>query len=232
MRILAYIFIFSLFFAGSCKKNISRPMSPQTTKTIKYLALGDSYTIGEGVPETDRFPVVLSEELKKNNIIVSHEIIATTGWTTADLKKGIMNAGIRDNKYDMVSLLIGVNNQYQGKSLEEYKMEFKELLLMSIELAQGNTKNVFVISIPDYGYTPFGASSQARVSADIDIFNAANKRIATTLGVNYFDITVISRQGLSDPGLITSDGLHPSGKMYERWVALMLDDIIRGISGK
>jgi lysophospholipase L1-like esterase len=233
MKILQLIFLFSLFFSGTFRKNTCPVMNPDSTKNITYLALGDSYTIGESVSMPDRYPVILSEELKKNNFKVSDpDIIATTGWTTANLKEGISLAGMRGKKYDMVSLLIGVNNEYQGRSLSEYKTEFKELLYMAIDLAHGNKKKVFVISIPDYGYTPSYASHQAKISPAIDNFNVANKQITDSMEVKYFDITPISRKGLEDPELIASDGLHPSGKMYRQWVDLMSKDIIQMLNQK
>ena len=196
-------------------------------ETVSYLALGDSYTIGASVAESERFPVLLANELEEEGVAIQEpEIIAVTGWTTGDLKRGIAQANIEDKEYDLVSLLIGVNNQYQGRSLEEYREEFRELLLQSIDLANGNKEKVFVISIPDYRYTPFGAASRERISGEIDAFNAANKEIATSLGVTYFNITPISRKGLSDPSLVAADGLHPSGKMYQQWVDLMLEEVI------
>lgn len=196
-------------------------------KVISYLALGDSYTIGESVSAAERYPVLLAEELKEKGIeVVGPKIIATTGWTTADLMRGIENADIEDKKYDLVSLLIGVNNQYRGRSLEEYKKEFRELLLQSIAFANGDKDKVFVISIPDYGYTPFGESRKEAISAEIDAFNAANREITESMGVKYFDITPISRNGLTDPELVAGDGLHPSGKMYRQWVDLMKEEVL------
>lgn len=117
----------------------------------------------------------------------------------------------------MVSLLIGVNNQYQGKSVESYRPEFEELLLKAIELAGKNKDRVFVVSIPDYGYTPFGREKQPLISAAIDAYNAANREIAEKHGVRYFYITDLTRKGLDDPSLVAPDGLHPSGKMYALW---------------
>jgi lysophospholipase L1-like esterase len=228
MKILPFISIFSLFFAGSFNKNTFPVMHADLTKKITYLALGDSYTIGESVSESERYPVILSGALNEDHYTVSPpEIIATTGWTTADLKNGISHAGISGKKYDMVSLLIGVNNEYQGRSVNEYKMEFKELLLTAIDFAKGNKKKVFVISIPDYGFTPSYRSNQTKISAAIDKFNAANKHITDSLGIKYFDITPISRKGLADPELVASDGLHPSGKMYRQWVEMIRKDIFQ-----
>lgn len=217
-----------LFFQWGCQRDTSIPMNPSVSKNIQYLALGDSYTIGESVSEGERFPVQLSEELKNNNISIDNPtIIATTGWTTADLQSGISKASIDGNTYDLVSLLIGVNNYYQGRSLEEYESQFKHLLVKSITLAGGKKNKVFVVSIPDYGYTPFGKSNQATISEGIDLFNAANKQITDSMGVKYFDITPISRNGLNDPSLVAGDGLHPSGKMYKQWVELMRDEVVR-----
>jgi acyl-CoA thioesterase I len=227
MRTKTLIILFSLFFAISCGKNICKPMNQTQAKNITYLALGDSYTIGESVSEYERYPVILAHELKKNNIIMADpEIIAATGWTTANLKEAIANAP-EDKKFDIVSLLIGVNNEYQGLGVNEYKTEFRELLLKAIDLAKGNKNKVFVISVPDYGFTPFGTSAQAQISARIDKFNAANKHISDSLGVKYFDITPLSRKGISDPQLIASDGLHLSAKMYRQWIEFIKKDVIQ-----
>lgn len=182
-------------------------------KSFKYLALGDSYTIGESVTEKDRWPNQLAEKLS----IPKPRIIATTGWRTDDLK-GAMDAANLSNDYDLVSLSIGVNNQYQGKPATQYEIEFEALLKNAIQLAKGNTKNVFVVSIPDYGFTPFGKPKQETITPQIDQFNEINKRITAKYKIAYFDITEISRKGLDDPTLVATDGLHPSGKMYTLWV--------------
>jgi lysophospholipase L1-like esterase len=222
LRIFWIGIVYAIVLCG-CKRE---PIETMKEKEITYLALGDSYTIGESVAEEERYPVQLSRKLGSYNIKVTDtKIIATTGWTTANLKNGITAAGISGKKYDIVSLLIGVNNQFQGRSVSEYKTEFIELLNQSIEFAQGDTNKVFVISIPDYGYTPFGQSNQATISSGIDQFNAVNKQVADSLKVKYFDITPISRQGLNDPTLVATDGLHPSGKMYQQWVELMVEDV-------
>jgi lysophospholipase L1-like esterase len=186
---------------------------PMQKKSFKYLALGDSYTIGESVTEKDRWPNQLAEKLS----IPKPRIIATTGWRTDDLK-GAMDAANLSNDYDLVSLSIGVNNQYQAKPTTQYEVEFEELLKRAIELAKGNSKNVFVVSIPDYGFTPFGKPKQETITPQIDQFNEINKRITEKYKISYFDITEISRKGLDDPTLVATDGLHPSGKMYTLWV--------------
>jgi lysophospholipase L1-like esterase len=228
MRFLKILFLFLILTSLNCKKE-SIPVQTSSVpvkKTISYLALGDSYTIGQSVAVSERYPVILAESLSNSNLTVKDpKIIATTGWTTANLKNGIVNAGIDTNQYDIVSLLIGVNNYYQGRSITEYKKEFTELVQTSINFAHGNKDKVFVISIPDYGYTPFGQGNQAQISQGIDQFNAVNKAVVDSMGVQYFNITPISRNGLSDPALVAGDGLHPSGKQYAQWVDLMLQGV-------
>ncbi|AHM60070.1 lysophospholipase [Flammeovirgaceae bacterium 311] len=216
---------------AGCKKDAPQPAAPAAPEPDQaniatYLALGDSYTIGHGVQPAERYPVQLAKALREKGVAIEDPtIIATTGWTTADLKNGIAATGIAGNTYDLVSLLIGVNNQYQGRSPQEYRREFTELLLQSINYAGGNKENVFVLSIPDWGYTPFGRSRQTSISAEIDEFNIINKQITDSVGVSYYNITPISRNGLSDPSLVASDGLHPSGKMYSQWVDLILKSV-------
>lgn len=189
-------------------------------REYKYLALGDSYTIGESVAEADRWPNQLADRLK----IPRPKIIATTGWRTDQLSAAVEAAHL-SNEYNLVSLLIGVNNQYQGKPAAQYEVEFEALLKRSIQLAQDNPKNVFIVSIPDYGYTPFGKSKQESISKQLDEFNAINKRVAAKYKVAYFNITDISRQGLEKPELVAADGLHPSGAMYKLWVDRILEDL-------
>ena len=188
---------------------------------IKFLALGDSYTIGESVAENERWPVQLAEALRRKGVaIAAPNIIATTGWRTDDLKRAVLAVNPAHDQ-GLVSLLIGVNNQYQGKSAISYAPEFEELLNMAIALAGNDRSKVFVVSIPDYGYTPFGKEKQASISKAIDDFNAVNRSITEKYGVQYFYITEISRKGLDDPTLVAEDGLHPSGKMYAEWVKII-----------
>jgi lysophospholipase L1-like esterase len=195
------------------------------TKQKKFLALGDSYTIGESVAENERWPVLLCKALDAKGLnFAEPKIIATTGWRTDDLKRAIDAEKLSKN-YDLVSLLIGVNNQYQGRSSSAYAPEFEELLEMAIEFAGGDQSKVIVISIPDYGFTPYGKENQAKISAELDEFNAINRSISDKYHVQYFNITDISRRGLGDPSLIATDGLHPSGKMYEEWVRLIIKDL-------
>jgi len=196
-------------------------LSVTDTSVKSYLALGDSYTIGQSVPESDRFPNQVARLLRGENIKIDDpKIIATTGWTTGNLINAL-NLSPPQKKYSFVSLLIGVNNQYQGKSIDEYKVEFTLLLNRSIEYA-GNKRKVFVLSIPDYSVTPFASNSdKKKIASEIDSFNAINKEISYQLGVNYLDITAISREALNDATLIATDGLHPSGKQYKRWAELL-----------
>jgi lysophospholipase L1-like esterase len=193
---------------------------------LKFLALGDSYTIGASVLENERWPVQLVNRIRSEKYLVCDDprIIATTGWRTDQLKSAILAANIEPNKYNFISLLIGVNNQYQSKPVSSYAIEFEELLNMAIAMVGGDKSRVFVISIPDYGYTPFGKSTQEKISLELDAFNAVNKSIAEKLAVSYFYITDISRRGLTETDLVASDGLHPSGKMYAEWVNLILND--------
>lgn len=230
MKDILLLLLASSMLFGSCKKEAVQPATTpppaETGEAMSYLALGDSYTIGQAVPADVRYPVLLADALRKQDVALAPPtIVATTGWSTADLLRGIEQAKLQDQMYDLVSLLIGVNNQYRGRSLEEYRREFTELLLLSIAFAGGDKDKVVVLSIPDYGYTPFGASNQENISAQIDQFNAVNKHISDSAGVLYIDITPISRRGLAEPDLIASDGLHPSGKMYALWVEKMLPEV-------
>jgi lysophospholipase L1-like esterase len=191
------------------------------SQPVKYLALGDSYTIGESIPEKERWPVQLAEALrKKGKQVEQPKIIATTGWRTDNLQNAINIAKLKD-EYGLVSLLIGVNNQYQEKPIAQFTKEFEELLNTAIKLAGGKKENVFVVSIPDYGYTPFGKSKQEKISKELDEYNKLSKEITEKYKVKYFYITDISREGLEDPALVAEDGLHPSGKQYGEWVDLI-----------
>ncbi|MCU0392332.1 MAG: SGNH/GDSL hydrolase family protein [Thermoflexibacter sp.] len=196
------------------------------SKSLTYLALGDSYTIGESVKEQERYPVILVNQLQKANIdIALPKIIARTGWTTDELLSAISKENLADT-YHLVSLLIGVNNQYRGYSLEIYQKEFEELLKIAIKKAGGNKDRVFVVSIPDYGVTPFAQGrDREKIGKEIDTFNQANRKITDQYGVKYFDITAISRKAQYEESLTAEDGLHPAGKMYEEWVSSMIEDV-------
>ena len=189
-----------------------------------YLALGDSYTIGEAVLENERWPVKLVKALKNIGVDLGDaEIIARTGWTTRNLLNALDESDLYES-YSWVSLLIGVNNQYQGRSTEEYRTEFEELLNRAIRYAGGDKDRVFVVSIPDYAYTPFGKGNE-QVSQEIDLFNDINKSITDRYEIKYINITDISRRGLEEPELVADDGLHPSGIMYSEWVERIVEQI-------
>ncbi|MDR3386644.1 MAG: SGNH/GDSL hydrolase family protein [Rudaea sp.] len=190
-----------------------------------FLALGDSYTIGEGVAEEARWPVQLVALLHAHGVALAQpQIIARTGWTTDELSAA-MDAGSLHPPYALVSLLIGVNNQYRGRDLENYRNEFRGLLERAIELAGKRPQRVIVVSIPDWGVTAFGRASGrdgARIAREIDAYNAANAQIAKTLHVRYADVTPASRDGSDHAEMLTADGLHPSAAMYRRWTELVL----------
>lgn len=192
---------------------------------IRFLALGDSYTIGESVAEVQRWPVQLTKALMDRGYhCTAPEIVAVTGWRTDDLRKAITERSLPRN-YNLVSLLIGVNNQYQGKSVSGYEQEFKELLDLAVKHAGDDRSKVFVLSIPDYGFTPFGKQKRKQISENIDRFNDINRKVTRENKIAYIDITDISRQGLEAPELVAEDGLHPSGKMYALWVERILQQI-------
>jgi len=187
-------------------------------KAYTYLALGDSYTIGQSVLSSENFPNQTVQLLNQQNYnFKSPEILATTGWTTDELQTNI-NSHTFTLPYDFVSLLIGVNNQYRGRSVENYKPEFESLLKQAIQFAGGNANRVIVVSIPDWGVTPFAnGRDRAQIAKEIDDYNAANKYISVIYKVNYIDITPGSREAATDLSLVAGDGLHPSAKEYARW---------------
>lgn len=195
-----------------------------TKHKFNYLALGDSYTIGEMVNENERFPVQLSSVLNSDSIDIDEPlIIAKTGWTTDELLAAIKERDIKDT-FNFVTLLIGVNNQYRGRDAENYRSELKQLLDIAINYAGGKKEHVFVLSIPDWGVTPFAEGKErGKIAAEIDEYNRVKKEECEKLGVKYYDITGISRT--NDPALIAADGLHPSGKMYKMWVDKIYSDI-------
>ncbi len=190
---------------------------------FRYLALGDSYTIGEGVAETGRWPVLLAQALRADGIPVSGPtIIAQTGWTTDELDAAIDTAHPLP-EYELVSLLIGVNNQYRGRSVDEYRLQFAALLERAIGFAQGKPERVLVLSIPDWGVTPFAQGRDSgSISAAIDAFNAVAMQVCMLRGVAFVDITAASRHRGGEVDMLAEDGLHPSAKMYAEWTRLAL----------
>lgn len=198
------------------------------TTHAKYLALGDSYTIGEAVREDDRFPAQAAAMLLNKGITLgTPQYIATTGWTTLNLQKAIDDQNPQ-GPYDVVTLLIGVNDQYQHLTIADYPAHFTQLLQKAISLV-GNRKNrVFVLSIPDYSVTPFGGGSAA-IRDDIDAYNAINRKITLDNGVSYIYITDESRKAVTDPSLVAEDGLHPSGKQYALWAKLLAPEMEKAL---
>jgi lysophospholipase L1-like esterase len=206
----------TIFFLAAI--SISQVHGQTKGVSTSFLALGDSYTIGESVEVKERWPEQLSASLNaKGKNIGRPRIIGVTGWRTDQLKKAIEEAHLSDD-YGLVSLLIGVNNQYQKRTAESYAPEFEELLRTAIRLAGGDKSKVFVVSIPDYGYTPVGKPHQPEISKGIDEFNKVNEAITKKLGVKYVYITDLTRQGLSNPEYVAGDGLQPSGKQYSLWI--------------
>ncbi|MDB4714745.1 SGNH/GDSL hydrolase family protein [Flavobacteriaceae bacterium] len=191
-----------------------------------YLALGDSYTIGESVEVFERWPNQLVSELNKNSIVFEQaKIIAKTGWTTGELLNAIEEQQI-DESYDLVSLMIGVNNQYRGLSIENFKEEFTVLLKKAIKFSKKNETGVVVLSIPDWGVTPFASDrDQNKIAEEIDQFNSVISQVCSNYKVSYIDVTEISRQVTSQPNLVAQDGLHPSGIMYSLWIKKVLNYI-------
>ena len=229
--LLVMCFALQLLAIG-CRKEqpyYKAPIVPVDTslRAKTYLALGDSYTIGQSVSAEQRFPYFAVRQLIDNNVEMAQaQIIATTGWTTGNLLSAL-SANPPTKTYDFVSLLIGVNNQYQGRSTDEYRLEFTDLLNKALAYAGLRRTRVFVLSIPDYSVTPFaGGTDTARIAREINTFNAINKEITLQAGIAYIDITPISRQARYDATLIAVDGLHPSGKQYEKW-ALLLSPLMR-----
>jgi len=184
---------------------------------LRFLALGDSYTIGEGVAAAERWPNQLARRLD----LRAPEFIARTGWTTDELAAAI-DAQALAPSYALITLLIGVNNQYRGRDLANYRAEFSQLLQRAISLAGGTPQHVLVVSIPDWGVTPFARASgrdPAQIAREIDAFNAANLQVAESLRTGYADVTAISRDRGGDADMLVGDGLHPSAAMYTRWLA-------------
>lgn len=199
-------------------------------KTARFLALGDSYTIGESVPPAERWPVQLAALLRGRGIEVGPpEIIARTGWTTDELDTAITAADPKGS-YELVSLLIGVNNQFRGRDAEQYRNQFRGLLQRAIGFAGGQASRVIVLSIPDWGVTPFAASrDREKIAREIDQFNAINREETLRAGARYVDVTPVSRRGAGDPSLNAEDGLHPSGSQYRLWAELALPAAIEAL---
>jgi lysophospholipase L1-like esterase len=197
---------------------------------MRYLGLGDSYTIGEGVRPEERWPLQLVALLRQQGFDLDPpQIIAVTGWTTDELSAGIDQAAPL-GPFDLVSLLIGVNNQYRGRHLDEYRAQFTALLERAIGFAGGQASQVLVLSIPDWSVTPFASKRDpSAISAAINQFNTVNAGAALRAGARYVDVTPASRLAAGDRGLLAADGLHPSGKLYGDWARLALTEARAGL---
>ena len=212
---------------------MSTPVSSK--QSLRYLALGDSYTIGESVAENERWPNQLAELVKSSPQFggieggVEVTIIARTGWTTDELWQGIQ-ANPPQGIYDLVSLLVGVNNQYRGYDINEYREQFQFLLSKSIEYAGNDPNRVIVLSIPDWGVTPFASGrDREQIAKDIDAFNLVSREESEKANVHFVDVTPISRKATNDLSLIASDDLHPSGEMYSKWAKLTLPEALKAL---
>jgi lysophospholipase L1-like esterase len=220
-----------LLLAG-CAPYLDRsPGQTEQPQEINMLALGDSYTIGEGVSPDERWPVQLAAALRQRGVQAAEPaIIARTGWTTGELEAALQRESPQ-GPYELVSLQIGVNNQYRGLDIDEYRVQFQALLLQAIDLAGGEAGRVVVLSIPDWGVTPFAASRDAdEIAGEIDRFNQVNRQETENLGARYVDVTGVSRQAATDATLVAKDGLHPSGKMYQAWVELTLPEALAALA--
>ena len=212
------LFVFSLGFLPLT----STSQTDGSGQSSSYLALGDSYTIGESVKVENQWPRQLKDALDSNGYSIDEpKIIAKTGWRTDDMLKAARSQ-LGKEKFDIVSLLIGVNNEYQGKTPESFEKEFESCLKYAISKSKSGIKGVFVLSIPDYGYTPFGEKNQKQISARIDAYNEICKTICKQYDVLFFNITPISRKVKSMTKLVASDGLHPSKEQYQLWVEKVL----------
>ena len=212
--------IFASFLSCTAENELVQNTSP---KTFNYLALGDSYTVGEGVCNTCKFPIQLKDSISKNasvNTIFTTKIIAQTGWTTSNLKTAIAAQNL-DTNYDLVTLLIGVNNQFQGKPFLLYEQEFPELVAIATNKANGDKNRVVVVSIPDYAFTPFGNGS-ATISNGILQYNTFAKNYCEQNNITFINITDITQLGLQEPNLVANDGLHPSKIAYSKFVERIL----------
>lgn len=222
-RMPARLFSLSGFISGLAVLLIFTPKPRLNMDKNTLLCLGDSYTVGESVPAEESFPSQTIKLLRAGGYeFETPDVVAKTGWTTDELQDALNNTALRPS-YDFVTLLVGVNNQYRERPVSTYAPEFEALLKRAIEFAGGNRDHVIVLSIPDWSVTPFATTNAAgkhdpeNIAREIDEYNASNKKISDSYGVNYIDITSLTREAINDTSLIASDGLHPSGKEYLKW---------------
>ncbi len=226
-----FLFLMILFAviitSFTCIEGMDKKQTVSFSETPKrYLALGDSYTIGQSVSMEERFPAQIVSSLREKGVNINDpQYTATTGWTTIDLQNAIIAENLPP-AYDAITLLIGVNDQYRGLDTSGYRLRFTQLLKKSVQLAKGNPAHVFVLSVPDYSVTPFAAGyDTARIRKEIDMFNAINKQISLQYNISYTDITPLTKEAKNNASLIANDGLHPSGKEYAMWAALLAPKI-------
>ena len=229
-KFIALILIVGLTFFG-CNANTDSPAGDTNTENttapenFKLIALGDSYTIGQSVCETCRFPAQLKDSLQTYFSVLDTfnlQIIARTGWTTSDLKSAIVAADLQTD-FDLVTLLIGVNNQYQNKPFSLYETEFVELINTAVSLVGNTASKLIVVSIPDYAYTPFGQGrNPENISSQLELYNSFARTYCENNGIKYVNITDITQDGLNNPLLVASDNLHPSALAYTKFVERIL----------
>lgn len=227
-KIVLFIGVVTLFIG--CKGTAvssSQGASDLERHTVKYLALGDSYTQGESVCESCSFPMQLMERIaKQEKVKVVTEVVAETGWTSSELISSLRSKKLGSD-YDLVTLLIGVNNQFQGKDIKTYEMDLSNLLLKAVQFAGGDKEKVILISIPDYAYTPEGQNNAdpSTISTEINQYNTIAKKLASANGIAFVNITDITRQGLANTELVAEDQLHPSASAYSSFVSEILYEI-------
>lgn len=218
-HLLYFLLALSCFSLNSCREK----ETPESPIIVKYLALGDSYTIGQGVDTLDRWPNQLRAKLISNGIDVQKtDIIAQTGWRTSNLLNALGNNAL--DGYNLISLLIGVNNEFWGEPFDIFQSEFDSLLNIAIDLV--GKDRLFIVSIPDYGVTPFGSNNSENIAENIDMYNNYIQERCSNEGLTYINITEISRQLGDSEGALASDNLHPSGSQYAQWVNQMLPVVL------
>jgi len=226
---MRWTLVFSIgFFMLSCQKPSEPALKPKDDSTsISWLALGDSYTIGQGVNATERFPAQTLDLLKLRSIKTAQlTYIATTGWTSGELDKSISQQNLP--YYDFVTVLIGVNDQFQGIDTSTYSKNFKSILNRAIQATRGESQHVLVLSIPDYSLSPEGKKlDTTKIKREIDLFNRLNKNLANNFKCQYLDITVLGREAKSNPAWVAKDGLHPSAIAYKNWADRIYPFIVR-----
>jgi len=225
-HILTVFFAFGVMCCSSTPEVQPMIQEEAVSTARSYLALGDSYTIGTSVAFLENYPNQLADSiLDKTGDSLAVKIIAQNGWRIDDLQEGIERADLEE-KYDLISLLIGVNNQYQGSSISNFERDFRSLLDSAIRYSGGEKDHVFVVSIPNYGYTPFGASKKEEITAELTLFNARSKAICEEYGIDYYTITDISLEAETNAAFRAKDDLHPSGTQYAAWVSSFIEEVI------